>query len=76
MIERARVYAKRREVRWKEMEAVKAEMAEKQRELALKELTGETKSDQGNVNSVIRDKVNGVEASPTPTKSKKKKNKK
>lgn len=76
MIERARVYAKRREVRWKEMEVVKAEMAEKQRELALKELTGENKSDQGNVNSVIRDKVNGVEASPTPTKSKKKKNKK
>jgi translocation protein SEC66 len=77
IVERARKYAKRREVRWKEMEVVKTEMAEKQRELALKELTGENKSEKGNVNSVIKEeKVNGVGASPTPTKSKKKKNKK
>jgi translocation protein SEC66 len=77
IVERAREYAKRREVRWKEMEVVKTEMAEKQRELALKELTGENKSEKGNVNSVIKEeKVNGVGASPTPTKSKKKKNKK
>ena len=77
LIERAREYAKKHEVRWKEMEAVKSDMAEKQRQLALKELTGEDKSmEKGGVNSVLKEKANGVEASPTPTKSKKKKNKK
>ena len=69
MIEKAGEYASRCAVWWKEMEAVKKEMAEIQRKVAFKELTGEYTS----LNSVLKeDRVNGVGALPTPTKSKKK----
>jgi translocation protein SEC66 len=76
MIERAKEYAKRHEARWREREVVRKEFSDRQRELALKELTGEDPADKNNSEGLKQgEKVNGVEVSPQP-KSKKKKNKK
>jgi len=78
MIERAKAYAKRIETRWREKEAVRKELMDKQRELALKELTAEDSSERANdISKSLKggEKVNGVGASPQP-KSKKKNKKK